>query len=69
MPRPICMAAMIATAVAASTSASAADMLPLKPGRYVPVKSACKGASNAEIVNCFGGKSSFGSAQAECMII
>jgi hypothetical protein len=70
MPRPICMAAMIAAAAAAaSTSASAADMLPLKPGLYVPVKSACKGASTAEIVNCWGGKSSFGSAQVECTII
>ena len=43
-------------------------MLPLKPGLYVPVKSACKGASNAEIVNYWGGKSSLGSAQAECTI-
>ena len=48
---------------------SAADLLPLKQGLYVPVKSACKGASNAEIVNYWGGKSSLGSAQADCTII
>jgi hypothetical protein len=60
---------MITAAVAASTPAIAADMLPLKPGLYVPAKSACKGASTAEIVNYWGGKSSFGSAQATCTIV
>ena len=34
----------------------------------MPAKSACKGASNAEIVNYWGGKSSLGSAQARCTI-
>ena len=68
MPRSICMAAMIAAAVAASMSAIAADLLPSKQGLYVPVKSACKGASTAEIVNYWGGKSSLGNAQAECTI-
>lgn len=51
-----------------ATATQAADLLPLKQGLYVPVKSACKGASNAEIVNYWGGKSSLGSAQAECTI-
>jgi hypothetical protein len=68
MFRPICMAALIAAAVSAATSAIAADLLPLKQGLYVPAKSACKGASNAEIVNYWGGKSSLGSAQATCTI-
>jgi hypothetical protein len=68
MPRPIYMAAMIAASVAVSTSAVAADLLPLKPGLYVPLKSACKGASTAEIVNYWGGTSSIGSAQTDCNI-
>jgi hypothetical protein len=68
MSRPICLAAVLAAALSASTSAIAADLLPLKQGLYVPVKSACKGASNAEIVNYWGGRSSLGSAQATCTI-
>ncbi|MBE2241688.1 MAG: hypothetical protein IAE86_02965 [Burkholderiaceae bacterium] len=60
--------AMIALAVAACTGAFAQDMLPLKQGLYVPANRPCKGASNAEIVNYWGGKSSFGSAQATCTI-
>jgi hypothetical protein len=55
-------------AAAFATATHAADLLPLKQGLYVPVKSACKGASSAEIVNYWGGKSSFGSAQATCTI-
>jgi len=51
-----------------SSSAVAADMLPLKQGIYVPAARPCKGASNAEIVNYWGGKSSIGVAQAECTI-
>lgn len=51
-----------------SMGAAAADMLPLKHGIYVPVASACKGASNAEMVNYWGGKSSIGVAQATCTI-
>jgi hypothetical protein len=43
-------------------------MLPLKQGICVPVKRPCNGASNAEIVNYWGGKSSFGSAHASCTI-
>ena len=43
-------------------------MLPLKQGIYVPAGRPCKGASNAEIVNYWGGKSSIGVAQAECTI-
>jgi len=54
---------------ALAPAAQAADLLPLKSGLYVPAKSACKGASNAEIVNYWGGKSSIGSAQAGCTII
>ena len=52
----------------ASASAAAADMLPLKHGIYVPADRPCKGASNAEIVNYWGGKSAIGVAQAECTI-
>jgi len=58
--------ALIATLV--SAGALAADMLPLKQGLYVPANRPCKGASNAEIVNYWGGNSSFGSSQAECKI-
>jgi hypothetical protein len=57
-----------AVAIAASTSAIAADLLPLKHGIYVPVNVACKGASNAEIVNYWGEKYGIGVAQAECTI-
>lgn len=55
-------------ALLAASGAIAADMLPLKQGIYVPVGRACKGASNAEIVNYWGGKSSIGAAQGECKI-
>jgi hypothetical protein len=57
-----------AIAIAASGSAFAADLLPLKNGIYVPKNVACKGASNADIVNYWGGKSGIGVAQAECTI-
>jgi hypothetical protein len=67
MPRLPSLVALIASALATATHA--ADLLPLKQGLYVPAKSACKGASTAEIVNYWGGKSSIGSAQAECTII
>ena len=59
--------AIVATSVLA-VGAAAADMLPLKQGIYVPVGRACKGASNAEMVNYWGGKSSIGVAQATCTI-
>jgi len=52
----------------ASSSALAADLLPLKNGIYVPTNVACKGASNADIVNYWGGRSGIGVAQAECTI-
>jgi hypothetical protein len=55
-------------AAAVSTGVLAADMLPLKQGIYVPANRPCKGASNAEIVNYWGGNASFGSAQATCTI-
>lgn len=57
-----------ALALVASGSALAADMLPLKNGIYVPTNVACKGASNANMVNYWGGKSGIGVAQAECTI-
>lgn len=60
--------AAVVMAASCCTGAFAADMLPLKQGIYVPTNRPCKGASNAEIVNYWGGKSSFGSAQAECTI-
>ena len=59
--------AVVMTA-ACCTGAWAADMLPLKQGIYVPANRPCKGASNAEIVNYWGGNASFGSAQATCTI-
>ena len=57
-----------AIALIGSTDAIAADLLPLKNGIYVPKTVACKGASNADIVNYWGGKSGIGVAQAECTI-
>lgn len=55
-------------AAPALVGAAAADMLPLKQGIFVPANVACKGASNADMVNYWGGKSSIGAAQAECTI-
>ena len=66
MRLPIRLAGL--AALAASSSAVAADMLPLKQGIYVPLGRPCKGASNAEIVNYWGGKSSIGAAQGQCTI-
>lgn len=51
-----------------AVGAAAPDMLPLKHGIFVPAGSACKGASNAEMVNYWGGKSAIGYAQATCTI-
>lgn len=67
MPKLPSLIVLIASAFATATRA--ADLLPLKQGLYVPMKSACQGASTAEIVNYWGGKSSIGSAQADCTII
>ena len=52
----------------AASGAIAANLLPLKEGIYVPVGRACKGASNAEMVNYWGGNSSIGASQGECTI-
>ena len=60
------LAVMAASSLA--IGAAAPDMLPLKNGIFVPVGIACKGASNAEMVNYWGGKSSIGAAQATCTI-
>ena len=57
-----------AITIGASTAALAASLLPLKEGIYVPAAVACKGASNADIVNYWGGNSGIGVAQAECTI-
>lgn len=51
-----------------STAVLAADMLPLKVGIYVPIGRACKGASNADMVNYWGGKHSLGASGGECTI-
>jgi len=56
--------ASVAAVVCSSTLA--ADMLPLKQNIYVPANRPCKGTSNAEIVNYWDDKASFGSAQATC---
>ncbi|HEX2624373.1 MAG TPA: hypothetical protein VHM21_03870, partial [Sphingomicrobium sp.] len=45
---------------------AAADLLPLKHGIYVPANVACRGASNADMVNYWGGRSGIGVAQASC---
>ncbi|WP_152569549.1 MULTISPECIES: hypothetical protein [Sphingomonas] len=55
-------------ALVSTTAMAAGDLLPLKQGIYVPVGHACRGASNAEMVNYWGGRSSIGVAQAECSI-
>jgi hypothetical protein len=52
----------------AATSLSAADLIPLKNGIFVPAASRCKGASRAEMVNYWGGKTSIGSGMADCQI-
>lgn len=44
------------------------DLLPLKNGIFVPAGRPCKGASNADMVNYLGGKSSIGASQATCRI-
>jgi len=64
----ITLTTLACAVVSTGTLAAAADMLPLKQGLYVPANRPCKGASNAEIVNYWGGNSSLGSAQAECKI-
>jgi hypothetical protein len=51
-----------------SSTALAADLLPLKHGIYVPQGVACKGASNADMVSYWGGKGALNVAQAECKI-
>ncbi|MEO5938608.1 MAG: hypothetical protein ABIQ43_06310 [Sphingomonas sp.] len=51
-----------------AVGAAAADMLPLKQGIFVPVGVACRGASNADMVNYWGGKDSIGFSQTECTI-
>jgi hypothetical protein len=61
--RSACLVSLLA-----SSGAIAADMLPLKQGIYVPVGRACKGASNADIVNYWGGQSSIGASQGDCTI-
>ncbi len=55
-------------ALLGASGAIAADMLPLKQGIYVPVGRPCKGASNAEILSYWGGKSAIGASQGECTI-
>jgi hypothetical protein len=52
----------------AATSLAAADLIPLKNGIFVPAASRCKGASRAEMVNYWGGKTSIGSGMAGCEI-
>jgi len=63
---PFRFSALIALYV--SSGAIAADLLPLKQGIYVPLGRPCKGATNAEMVNYWGGDSSIGASQGECTI-
>jgi hypothetical protein len=62
--------AALALAITATLAgpAFAADLLPLKNGIFVPKNVACKGASNADMVNYWGGRASIGVSQAECTI-
>lgn len=60
--------AIAVLALSTSAGALAADLLPLRNGIFVPVNVACKGASNADMVNYWGGRSSIGVAQAGCTI-
>ena len=62
------MRLLLALAVPALIGAATPDMLPLRHGIFVPANVACKGASNADMVDYWGGKSSIGVAQAECTI-
>lgn len=66
MRLPISFSGLVA--LLGASGAIAADLLPLKQGIYVPVGRPCKGASNAEIVNYWGGKSSIGASQGDCTI-
>lgn len=59
---------VVAAVLLMSGAALAADMLPLKQGIYVPLGRACKGASNADIVNYWGGDSSIGASGGTCTI-
>jgi hypothetical protein len=59
---------MFIIGIFAATAVSATDLLPLKNGIYVPARSACRGASRAEMINYWGGRSSIGSAMATCEI-
>ncbi len=56
------------TLLLSSASVFAADMLPLKNGIFVPVGRPCKGASNAEMVNYWGGRNALGNAGENCTI-
>lgn len=67
MARPSHLAA-VALAASSSIAVAAADLLPLKQGIYVPAGRACRGASNADMVTYWGGRSSIGAAQATCTI-
>lgn len=53
---------------AVASAVAAADLIPIRNGIYVPATSACKGASRAEMVNYWGGKSAIGSGMASCEI-
>lgn len=64
MKKPI----VILLLAVAGAATAASDLLPLKHGIYVPLASRCKGASNAEMVNYWGGRSAIGVAQATCTI-
>lgn len=67
MTRPLHLVA-IALAACSTVAAAAADLLPLKKGIYVPVGRPCRGASNADIVTYWGGRSAIGAAQATSTI-
>lgn len=60
--------ARLALALFAITAAAPANLLPLKEGIYVPAGSKCRGASRAEMVNYWGGRSSIGNGMATCEI-
>jgi hypothetical protein len=66
--KPIRILPAMLICLAGAGAASAADLLPLKNGIFVPAARPCKGASNADMVNYLGGRSSIGASQATCRI-
>jgi len=59
---------LVATALLASTSTSAADLLPLMHGNYAREGTPCVGASNVDRMSYWGGRNGLNIQQAGCAI-